>query len=272
MQLVHIKTLSLWEIAHYWHDLDPRESTTHKLPLKAQNTLRVLSMWCGKKLAYRVEHDKVYMHEIYSHAPRYTARHYRNTFKKAIDNKLFGKQFFSRLNISRSQLARLCLQHNEPLPEFWFPGNESFPYDLTSDLTNEVTVEGRYKLILIYDDTVSPSNNNDSNSTQSISTTISHKEIQPRGITKSAVINAFEGLHFDRDKWDKYLADPPEWLKSCRTVHGRKGSNRQSSLWNPVLIAAALLDKGTTIKKLDAVFVGLPEWAVKWREASEYFR
>lgn len=37
--LVHVKTLSLWEIAHYWHDLDPRKSMTHQLPLKVRDTL-----------------------------------------------------------------------------------------------------------------------------------------------------------------------------------------------------------------------------------------
>jgi hypothetical protein len=228
MQLVHIKTLSLWEIAHYWHDLDPRESTTHKLPLKAQNTLRALSMWCGKKLAYRVENDKAYLHEIYQHAPRYTARHYRSTFKKAIDNKYFGKQFFSRLHISRSQLARLCLQHNELLPGFWFPDNDNFPYDLTGDLTDEVTVEGRYKLILIYDDSEKLSNTeNGSNSSQSVTTTVIQQGKFFRGITKNEVISAFDGLHFDAEQWSKYLASPPKWLEECRVaMPPEKGSSR----------------------------------------------
>jgi len=270
MQLVHIKTLSLWEIAHYWHDLDPRESTTHKLPLKAQNTLRVLSMWCGKKLAYRVENDKAYLLEIYQRVPRYTARHYRNTFKKAVDNKLFGKQFFSRLNISRSQLARLCLQHNEPLPDFWFPDNDKFPYDLTGDLNDEVTAEGLYKLILIYDDSEkSPNNENGSNSSPLVTTTVSQRGKLLRGITKNEVISAFGGLHFDDEQWRKYLASPPKWLEECRVA---KGNKKTSATWNPVLIAADLYDKKIPIKKLDALFDMLSDWAEEWREVSESFR
>lgn len=155
--LVHVKNMSLWEVAHYWHDCDPRESKTHHLPLKVRDTLLVLSMTYSKKLCLRVEHDKAYLLELIGHAPRFTARHYKHSFKKAIDNKVFGKQFYSRMFITRSQLARWCLQHNEPLPKFWFPDNEKFPYDTTSDLSDEITVGGRYKLMMLYDDTAKPS-------------------------------------------------------------------------------------------------------------------
>ena len=127
---------------------------THQLPLKVRDSLLVLSMWCCNKVAYRVEREKEYLYEALKKTPRFTARHYRHSFKKAIDSKVFGKRFFSNMFISRSQLARQCLAHNEPLPEFWFPDNEKYPYDMTSDLSDEISVDGRYKLILIYDDTV----------------------------------------------------------------------------------------------------------------------
>lgn len=71
-------------------------------------------------------------------------------------------------------------------------------------------------------------------------TTPAAKVEAARGITKGAVINAFQGLYFDRDKWSKYLGDPPDWLKECRVS---KGSRKASATWNPVLIAAALFDK-----------------------------
>jgi hypothetical protein len=92
-----------------------------------------------------------------------------------------------------------------------------------------------------------------------------------RGISKQKVINAFEGMHFDRDKWGKYLGSPPKWLEMCRIARGSKG-RKVSATWNPVLIAAALYDKGIKIRKLDAVFVGLSEWRDEWDEASSTFR
>ncbi len=151
--LTHVKTLSLWEIAHYWHDVDPRESTTHQLPLKVRDTLHVLSMWCGKKLAYRVDREKNYLVEGLKHMPRFTARHYRHSFRKAIDSKVFGKRFFSKIVISRSQLARLCDKHSEELPVFWFP-DKKYSFDTATDEeSKEITANGRYQLVLIYDDT-----------------------------------------------------------------------------------------------------------------------
>ena len=90
-----------------------------------------------------------------------------------------------------------------------------------------------------------------------------------RGITKQQVMNAFEDLHFDRDHWGKNLSTPPNWLIPCRVALGNK---KTSALWNPVLIAAALVDKRIAMKKLDAVFVGLRDWAAEWSEISATFR
>lgn len=90
-----------------------------------------------------------------------------------------------------------------------------------------------------------------------------------KGIPKKRVIAAFEGVHFDESGWRKALASPPQWLKSCRVMPGNKAN---SALWNPVLIAVALLDKGISIKKLGAVFVGLRDWADEWEAKSDYFR
>ena len=94
-------------------------------------------------------------------------------------------------------------------------------------------------------------------------------EAVAKGITKQQVITAFEGLHFNADQWGKYLASPPEWLANCRVMRGNK---KTSALWNPALIATALLDKKITIKKLDAVFIRLSDWADEWQEKSDYQR
>jgi hypothetical protein len=96
--------------------------------------------------------------------------------------------------------------------------------------------------------------------------TVSHRI---SSITKGAVINAFSGLHFDRDQWNTYLADSPKWLKRCRV---KKGNKRISATWNPVLIALALLAKGVSINKLDAVFIDLNDWAEDWKKETALFR
>lgn len=92
-----------------------------------------------------------------------------------------------------------------------------------------------------------------------------------RGITKKDVMAAFQNLKWDYDHWGKNLASPPEWLIECRVAKGSR-SKKASALWNPVLIAIALLDKKIPIIKLDTVFVNLKDWADEWRESSEVFR
>lgn len=89
-----------------------------------------------------------------------------------------------------------------------------------------------------------------------------------RSISKGEVINAFEPIHFDRNGWNNALSDVPKWIEPCRVTLGRRGDNITPATWNPVLIAAALLDKGITAKQLDAVFVRLKDWADEWREVS----
>jgi hypothetical protein len=174
--LVHVKTLSMWEIAHYWHDYDPRESKTHHLPLKVRDTMLVLSMDFGNRLSLRVEHHKAYLLEIMNYTPRLTARHYRNTFKKSIDNKVFGKQFFSKMYLSRSQLGRWCMLHNESLPTFWFPDNEKYPFNETGDISDELTANGRYKIQLLYNDTATSID--DSNQEHLIVTSITENAVK----------------------------------------------------------------------------------------------
>ena len=90
-----------------------------------------------------------------------------------------------------------------------------------------------------------------------------------QGLTKQQVIASFDGLLFNSERWSKNLASPPKWLIECRLLRGSKSA---SALWSPVLIAAALHDKGIPMKKLDAVFIGLRAWAEEWHDVSAIFR
>jgi len=96
-----------------------------------------------------------------------------------------------------------------------------------------------------------------------------------RGITKQQVINAFEGIHFERKQWSNALGKSiPNWLKACQAMPGKQGDNKTSATWNPVLIAAALYGengKGISREKLNAVFNRLKEWREEWQEVSAQF-
>ena len=68
--LPHVKILSLWEIAHYWHDYDPRVSQTHHLPLKVRDTLLVFATEFGSSLNIRVEQSKAYLLDAINYVPQ----------------------------------------------------------------------------------------------------------------------------------------------------------------------------------------------------------
>lgn len=92
-----------------------------------------------------------------------------------------------------------------------------------------------------------------------------------RSINKQKVITAFQGIYWSDSQWNKNLANPPKWLEECRVLKGTRSKNNPST-WNPVEIAIALEGKGISIKKLDAVFVGLNDWRNEWLIKSEYLR
>ena len=92
-----------------------------------------------------------------------------------------------------------------------------------------------------------------------------------RGITVSEVAAAFQDIKWDYTKWTKNLSTPAKWILPCRVAKGKKGK-KNSALWNPAQIAIALLDHRIQIKKLDAVFISLNDWANEWREYSARFR
>lgn len=79
--------------------------------------------------------------------------------------------------LTRSQLAQWCVDNKEPFPKFWFPDNDKYPYDSTSDnLSEEMSAGGRYKLILLYDDT--KKTNSESTTKQSSTSTVSNNAIK----------------------------------------------------------------------------------------------
>ncbi|RFC35345.1 MAG: hypothetical protein DID92_2727744197 [Candidatus Nitrotoga sp. SPKER] len=111
------------------------------------------------------------------------------------------------------------------------------------------------------------STNINTQSDESITTVASkteHAVNKKPSITKNAVINAFNGLHFNHAQWGLYLADPPEWLKVCRVD---KGYKKIPATWDPVCIGKALLTKGVPMSKLDEVFIRLKDWTTKWNAA-----
>jgi hypothetical protein len=148
--LVHVKTLSLWEIAHYWHDCDPRLSSTRQIPLKVRDTLLVLTKTSSCKISLYVEKHRAYLLKLFSYIQQIATECFLQNLQESIDKKVFDKRLFNCMLMTRNELARWCIENNEPLPKFWFPDNDKYPYDLEGD---EMVDSERYEFILIHDET-----------------------------------------------------------------------------------------------------------------------
>ncbi|SEP79914.1 hypothetical protein [Nitrosomonas ureae] len=149
--LVHIKTLSLWEIAHYWHDCDPKAPGSHQIPLKVRDTLLVLIKTPNKKISVFVEKRRAYLLKLLRYIQEICTESFLQNLQNSIDKKVFEKRLFNSMFLTRNSLARWCFENNEPLPKFWFPDNDKYPYDLDDD--EEIEDSGRYKFLVVYDET-----------------------------------------------------------------------------------------------------------------------
>ncbi len=149
--LVHVKTLSLWEIAHYWHNCDPRTSSTHQIPLKVRDTLLVLIKTPNKKISVFVEKRRAYLLKLLRYIQEICTDSFLQNLQNSIDKKVFDKRLFGSMFLTRNALARWCIENNEPLPNFWFPDNDRYPYDLDDD--EEIEDSERYKFLVVYDET-----------------------------------------------------------------------------------------------------------------------
>ncbi|MCX7101360.1 MAG: hypothetical protein NTX38_07670 [Methylobacter sp.] len=128
---ISIDRLSLWEIAHRWHDADPSHSKTiADIPLDVKDTLR--------NLAADVYHEHLYStlpleREAKIHKPiskrnwpffwRKTwffvpASHYEEEFKAVMNNNI-NPTFLQSIMIPHWELEYWCKEYHVPFPEFW---------------------------------------------------------------------------------------------------------------------------------------------------------
>lgn len=185
--LVHVNTLSLWEIAHYWHDCDPRASNTHQIPLEVRDTLLVLIKTPNKKFSVFVEKRKAYLFKFFRYIQEVCTESFLQNLQKSIEKKLFDKRLFNSMLITRNTLACWCIENNEPLPKFWFPDNDKYTYDLENQ---EMEDADRYEFLLVYDGV--KKTNSESEVKQPVSLSVSSNAI------KAAKVKPGESVNFNK--------------------------------------------------------------------------
>ncbi|MDI3511752.1 MAG: hypothetical protein PWQ61_2517 [Betaproteobacteria bacterium] len=87
----------------------------------------------------------------------------------------------------------------------------------------------------------------------------------PEPLTTGTIAFCFDGLRWTEKQWLKPLGDKPKWLQGCVVTPGKRGVSE--TRWNPVLIAARLVDKGyAQARSARAKFQTKPQLA-PWLEA-----
>jgi hypothetical protein len=90
----------------------------------------------------------------------------------------------------------------------------------------------------------------------------------PLPVTTGDVAHAFNGLRrWDEKAWKDTLGSPPKWLQACIATPGRRGIHE--TRWNPVLIGAALVNRGHAKQNnIRAKFQTMPQlkpWLDSWK-------
>ncbi|MGH8403837.1 MAG: hypothetical protein ACRESO_10630, partial [Gammaproteobacteria bacterium] len=140
--------LSVWEIAHRWHGVDPNTTDPNNLPLRVQDTLRTLSLALltqeipasdpsGLDFGLRSDGPR-YDHWLAHASPMERARGYEAVIadhtrehheavaglEVCTEQRRYDRAKLDSVFISMMGIQRFCEQEYVPLPEFWFPGGE----------------------------------------------------------------------------------------------------------------------------------------------------
>lgn len=167
MAQLTIKILSLWEIAHRWHDQDPNTSDPKKLNLNVQDTLRHLTraaydhkltlcsktgLEIGNNSHYEFmgdpmkdEEDRDRYNDDYEnwlvYLERKTAQHELivKDFLRSFNNRIYDKKTLDGVFTGRRAVADFCVVENISAPQFWFSQKE-----VTDIGKGKIGVRGHY--------------------------------------------------------------------------------------------------------------------------------
>ncbi|MBC7707513.1 MAG: hypothetical protein H7274_26680 [Rhodoferax sp.] len=89
----------------------------------------------------------------------------------------------------------------------------------------------------------------------------------PLPLTTSEIAHSFSGLRWSAQEWMKPLGNKPKWLRNCVITPGSQGKSQ--TLWNPVLIGAAMVRDGhAKANSVRAKFQTAPDlkpWLETWK-------
>lgn len=165
--------LSVWEIAHRWHDEDPNLTDPRRLPLPVQDKLRMLThaldyhemrccnahgienhnasdlvafddfMWHEKQDGTEPSDDEKFEQYI-QYRDIYTRHHNKATegFENCYANRIYDKAKLDGVYVTDYALITWCEKHRVASPQFWFkdydPRGRKSEQDATQLKANQI--------------------------------------------------------------------------------------------------------------------------------------
>lgn len=155
-----------------------------------------------------------------------------------------------RAMVSLAEVAAYFVQSNWP----------DLPNELTSLVSNFANAKNGQKVISAQDSDLPAEGLQPTNG--------------PPPLSTSQVALCFDGLRYTAERWKKPLGDKPKWLEACVAMPGKQGV--RETLWNPVLIGAALVRDGhvkaNSVRARFQTKQALQAWLDKWKTyEADYF-
>lgn len=141
--------LSVWEIAHRWHNLDPNATDPKNLPLPVQDTLRSLCQDLVRQAIpagdpggedfgvtftfpkydawYKAANADERAFGYWAALDMHTQRHRETVagLERCVEQRVYDRQKLDSVYVTIFSLERFCKLNYLPKPEFWFPGDDA---------------------------------------------------------------------------------------------------------------------------------------------------
>lgn len=169
--LMDFDHLSIWEIAHRWHDVDPNTSDPQALPLPVQDLLRVITNMQARQFMpvlkksgvqlkneqnfisfeaflsqaekpKNLENEELWLTEVredyFQQQDQWCAKHNEATegLDQCFKGRIFDKQKLEGIHLDRGAVREFCREKEVDLPAFWFTKaeRENFASEADSDI------------------------------------------------------------------------------------------------------------------------------------------
>ncbi len=117
-----LKRLSIWEIGHRWHGVDPEQTDPKLLPLPVRDALRSLTRAIHYDDVHALNDQGIENHTVHNRSTNqgYSPERIHDKLAECYEGGVFDKQFLEAVFIEKEDIGKWCQQNKIALPDFWF--------------------------------------------------------------------------------------------------------------------------------------------------------